>query len=153
MPSTAPTGAAGRRTGAQLGRTAVAGLAGGELEVAAVGVDVLAEQGDLGDAVGGERSTSATMSAKGRLISAPRTAGTMQNAQLLSQPIWMVTQARSSTSRGRQRRREHRRASSITAASRISTTGPRPSGPREQLGGAVHVVGADHHVDVGARCG
>ena len=32
----------------------VAGLAGGELEVAAVAVDVLAEQRDLGDAVGGE---------------------------------------------------------------------------------------------------
>jgi hypothetical protein len=32
-------------------------------------------------------------SSNGRLISGPRTAGTMQNAQLLSQPIWMVTQA------------------------------------------------------------
>ena len=38
-------------------------------------------------------STSATMSANGRLISGPRTAGTMQNAQRLSQPIWIVTQA------------------------------------------------------------
>ena len=39
------------------------------------------------------RSTSATTSAYGRLISGPRTAGTMQNAQLLSHPIWIVTQA------------------------------------------------------------
>jgi hypothetical protein len=73
--------------------TSSPGLAGGEGEVAAVGVDVLAEQGDLGDAVGGEALTSATSRSKGRLISGPRTAGTMQNAQLLSQPIWMVTQA------------------------------------------------------------
>ena len=33
------------------------------------------------------------MAANGRLISGPRTAGTMQKAQELSQPIWMVTQA------------------------------------------------------------
>jgi hypothetical protein len=33
------------------------------------------------------------MSAYGRLISLPRTDGTMQNAQLLSQPIWIVTHA------------------------------------------------------------
>jgi hypothetical protein len=32
-------------------------------------------------------STSATTSPKGRLISRPRTEGTMQKAQLLSQPI------------------------------------------------------------------
>ena len=35
-------------------RVVVAGLAGGQREVAAVGVDVLAEQRDLGDAVGGQ---------------------------------------------------------------------------------------------------
>ena len=34
-----------------------------------------------------------------RLTSEPRTDGTMQNAQLLSQPIWMVTHALWSTSR------------------------------------------------------
>jgi hypothetical protein len=33
------------------------------------------------------------MSSKRRLISRPRTAGTMQNAHELSQPIWMVTHA------------------------------------------------------------
>ena len=38
-------------------------------------------------------ATSATMSANGRLISSPRTAGTMQKAHVLSQPIWIVTQA------------------------------------------------------------
>jgi tRNA-2-methylthio-N6-dimethylallyladenosine synthase len=38
-------------------------------------------------------ATSSTISSKGRLISLPRTAGTMQKAQALSQPIWMVTHA------------------------------------------------------------
>ena len=38
-------------------------------------------------------STSCTMSPMRRLISRPRTDGTMQNAQALSQPIWIVTQA------------------------------------------------------------
>ncbi len=37
--------------------------------------------------------TSSTTWSNGRLISTPRTAGTMQNAQLLSQPIWIVTHA------------------------------------------------------------
>ena len=37
--------------------------------------------------------TSSTISSMGRLISGPRTDGTMQKAQLLSQPIWMVTHA------------------------------------------------------------
>ena len=40
--------------------------------------------------------TSSTKRSKGREISGPRTAGTMQNAQLLSQPIWMVDLARAS---------------------------------------------------------
>jgi hypothetical protein len=38
-------------------------------------------------------STSCTMSPIRRLISRPRTDGTMQNAQLLSHPIWIVTHA------------------------------------------------------------
>ena len=43
----------------------------------------------------------------GRLISLPRTAGTMQKAQELSQPTWMVTQPAQGTSRlAGQRRRE-----------------------------------------------
>ncbi len=53
-----------------------------------------------------------------RLTSAPRTEGTMQKAHELSQPIWIVTQARWSTSR---------RAGSAdgyaSCSSRISTTG------------------------------
>ena len=68
-------------------------------EVAAVGVDVLAEQRDLDDAVSGELLDLGTMSPMRRLTSRPRTDGTMQNAQELSQPIWIVTQAAWSTSR------------------------------------------------------
>ena len=92
MPGTAATA---RRSSANSGRTRtrVAGLAGGEGEVAAVAVDVLAQQGDLGDAVRGEPLHLGDDSSNGRLISRPRTAGTMQKAQVLSQPIWIVTQA------------------------------------------------------------
>jgi hypothetical protein len=36
---------------------------------------------------------SATTCPNGRLTSGPRTAGTMQNAHELSQPIWIVTHA------------------------------------------------------------
>ena len=72
MPSTAPD------RPQQLGEQ----RAGGWVQVAAVGVDVLPEQGDLGDAVGRRAaSTSATMSSRGRLTSWPRTDGTMQKAQ------------------------------------------------------------------------
>ena len=39
------------------------------------------------------------MDSSGRLISLPRTAGTMQYAHVLSQPIWMVTQLRYDVSR------------------------------------------------------
>ena len=78
-------------------------------EVAAVGVDVLAEQRDL-DARRRRRarSTSWTMSPMRRLTSAPRTIGTMQNAHELSQPIWIVTHAACSTLAPRRQRRRVR---------------------------------------------
>jgi hypothetical protein len=56
-------------------------------DVTSVRVDVLAEQGDLGDAAPSQFSTSPTMSLTGRLTSGPRTDGTMQNAHELSHPI------------------------------------------------------------------
>ena len=89
-------------------------------------------------------STSCTMSPIRRLTSRPRTDGTMQNAQELSQPIWIVTHAAWSTSR---------RAGSAdgyaSCSSRISTSGPSVRGPGEQLGRVREVVRAEHHVDVG----
>ena len=71
----------------------VAALPGREHEVATVGVDVLAEERDLGDAVGGECLDLGDDVGERPADLAPRTAGTMQNAQELSQPIWMVTHA------------------------------------------------------------
>ena len=89
------------------------------------------------------------MSAYGRLISAPRTAGTMQNAQLLSQPIWIVTQALYDVSRRAGSADGNIAWSSMTASARISVIGTSDVGGLvEQFGGAVHVVGAHHHVDV-----
>ena len=61
------------------------------------------------------------MSSKGRLISLPRTAGTMQKAQLLSQPIWMVTQPAQGTSRRTGSADGKVSRSSATVSSRIST--------------------------------
>ena len=65
------------------------------------------------------------MSANGREISTPRTAGTMQKAQLLSQPIWIVTQALNDVSRIAGRADGNLAWSSSTASSKISVTGPR----------------------------
>ena len=61
------------------------------------------------------------MSSKGRLISLPRTAGTMQNAQLLSQPIWIVTHPAHGTSRRTGSADGNVSRSSATVSSRIST--------------------------------
>ena len=79
-----------------------------------------------------------------RLISGPRTIGTMQKVHELSQPTWMVTQARVAewSRAGRQRRRvglvlledlDHR------------TLEPRPFEQRRRV---AEVVGAEHDVDV-----
>ena len=71
-------------------------------EGAAVGVDVLPEQGHLEDA--GRRRAhriSASTSPGRRSVSAPRSAGTMQNVQVLSQPTEIDTQALYGDSRRR----------------------------------------------------
>ncbi len=73
----------------------------------------------------------------------------MQNAQLLSQPIWIVTQALYDVvALGRQRRREHR---VVVDDRRVEDLGDRAmgGGVAHELGGAVHVVRAEHDVDVG----
>ena len=75
------------------------------------------------------RSTSATRSPKGRLISWPRTDGTMQKAQELSQPIWMVTQAEWSTSR-RAGSADGNDSASSTASSRSRRPGRSLAGLR-----------------------
>ena len=64
------------------------------------------------------------MSANGRLISSPRTAGTMQKAHVLSQPIWIVTQALYDVVRRAGSADGNIAWSSTTAASRISVIGP-----------------------------
>ena len=68
-------------------------------EVAAIAVDVLTEERDLADAVSGEITRFVDKFAEGTRDLGPRTAGTMQNAQVLSQPIWIVSQPAWSTSR------------------------------------------------------
>jgi hypothetical protein len=87
-------------------------------------------------------STSATTSAKGRLISTPRTDGTMQKAQALSHPIWIVTHAEWARSR-----RTGRADGKASDSARISRTGPSSAARLQQLDGPTDVVGAEHHVD------
>jgi len=70
------------------------------------------------------RRTSSTIRSNGRLISGPRTAGTMQKAQLLSQPIWMVIQALWPVVRRAGSAEGNSSWSSATVASRISVIGP-----------------------------
>ena len=62
-------------------------------EIAAVGVDVLAEQRDLDHAVARELLDLVHDVAHPAADLAARTDGTMQNAQELSQPIWIVIHA------------------------------------------------------------
>ena len=92
-------------------------------------------------------STSATIPSNGRLISLPRTDGTMQKAHELSQPIWIVTQA----VYGRPRR---------TGSGGLVVEGlglvedlhdrPAPVGRLpQQLDRPAHVVGAEDGVDLG----
>ena len=68
-------------------------------DVAPVRIDVLPNRVTSVTPRRASSPTSATISSMGRLTSGPRTAGTMQNAQELSQPVWMLTQAAYGSSR------------------------------------------------------
>ena len=68
--------------------------------------------------------TSLQSASKGRLISGPRTAGTMQKAHELSQPTWIVTQAECGRSRRTASAEGKASASARTVSVRISTIGP-----------------------------
>ncbi len=62
-------------------------------EVPSVGVDVLTEERHLGHPPVGQRGHLADELLEGPRDLPPRTDGTMQKAQELSQPVWMVTHA------------------------------------------------------------
>ena len=114
-------------------------------EVAAVGVDVLAEQRDLDDAVGGElldlvhdvAHAPADLGARAPL-------GTMQNAHELSQPIWIVTHAECGDVAPRRQRRRVRLVLLEDLDDRALEPGPR----RAASAAWCEVVGAEHDVDV-----
>ena len=93
-------------------------------------------------------STSVTIWPNGRLISGPRTAGTMQKAQLLSQPIWMVTQAAQAwLAAHRQGRREGVLA--VGGGVEDLEDGPVGGRGRQEVAGVAHVVGAPDGVHPG----
>ena len=72
----------------------------------------------------------------------------MQNVQLLSHPIWIVTQAECSASR--RTGRADGNASGVLAGRLGEDLHHRPvtAGVVDEFRGPVHVVGAEHHVDV-----
>jgi hypothetical protein len=122
-------------------------LAEGEpvAELDAVGVDVLAQQGDLDDALGDQRLDLGEDVAGTAVGSLPRRLGTMQKVQVLLQPTLIDTQPRtrsrggSAASRGRSRALEDLDLGALVVP-----------GPVEQRGEAADVVGAEDDVDPGA---
>ena len=80
----------------------------------------------------------------------------MQNAQVLSQPIWIVTQAAWPSSRRTRQRRGERVG--VLADGLLEDLDDRPvlAGVVQQVDGPMHVVRAEDHVDVAGalrRCG
>ena len=130
MPSIASTRRAGaRRSGARCGRRS-----------RAVRVDVLAEQRDLADAVGGERARSRRRAPRaGAMTSRPRVEGTMQYEQLQLQPAEICTQPWKS------RARLAGRWPVKPSNSKKPWAVRRVAG--EELGELVHLAGAERDVD------
>ena len=121
-------------------------------QVATVGVHVLAEQGDLGDAVGRQ-----PLDLVDQLAERPADLGTAHGRHdaegaVLSQPIWIVTQA----AYGDLTADGQRGGELLVVVEHRSPRGSRSPGRRlaaacEQIDGAADVVGAEHDVDVPAR--
>ena len=84
-------------------------------------------------------STSSTISSRGRLTSGPRTDGTMQKAQELSHPVWMLTQAAYGSSRTAAGPSSGLAPDSGAGASRISMTGPSERARRRRPGALVRL--------------
>ena len=112
-------------------------------ELHAVGVDVLTQQGDLADAVGDQRLDLGEDLAGRRSFSLPRSAGTMQNVQVLLQPTEINTHAAYADWRlvGRVEGKTSRDSRISTSAS--SSTRARSSGT-----GDGPMFGAEDDVDV-----
>ena len=126
----------------------VTGAAGGELEVAAVAVDVLAEQRHLGDAVGGERlDLGDDVGERAAHLLAAYGRDDAERARVVAADLDRDPGVVRRRPAGRQRRREHR---VVVDDGGVEDLGDRPGAARlvEQLGGAVDVVRAHHDVDV-----
>ena len=87
------------------------------------------------------------MSSNGRLTSGPRTDGTMQKAQELSHPVWMLTHAAYGSSRTAPGPSSGSVPASGSGASRISISGPSSCARRSRTGARAQVVRAEHDVD------
>ena len=148
MPSTVPT--ACEQVGEQRpwrGRE-VAGAAGGELQVAAVAVDVLPEQRHLGDAFGSERfDLGDDVGERAADLLAAHSRDDAEGARVVAADLDRDPRVVRRRPPCRQRRREQ----GVVVDHRcLEDLGDRPVAPRlaEQFGGAMHVVRAHHDVDV-----
>ena len=150
MPSTAPTARSRSANSGRSGDRRVAVAAGRQLEVAAVAVDVLAEQRDLGDAVGGERLDLVDdVVERAADLHAAHGGHDAERAAVVAADLDRHPRVVRRLADGRQRRREQ---GVVVDARLVEDLGDRAAGAgpsREQLGGAVDVVRAEHDVDVG----
>ena len=132
---------------AQRGRV-VAAAAGGQLDVAAVAVDVLPEQGHLGDTLAGERlDLGDDVGERPAHLLAAHRGDDAERAAVVAADLDRHPGVERRHPLGRQRRREHR---VIVDDGRFEDLGDRTvlAGVLDELGGAVHVVRTEHDVDV-----
>ena len=131
----------------------VTGAAGGELQVASVAVDVLAEQRHLGDAVGGEHfDLGDDVAERAAHLLTAHGGDDAERTRVVAADLDRDPGVVRRRPAGRQRRGKHR---VVVDDGRLEDLGDRSgaAGLVEQLGGAVDVVGPHHDVDVpGPAC-
>ena len=127
----------------------IARVASRELQVAPVAVDVLAEQRDLGDAVGGQR-----LDLGDDVVERTADLGTAHGRDDAERAVVVAADldrdprvVRRLAARG-QRRREHRVVVDHGGVEDLGERATRARASIDELGGAMHVVRAEHDVDV-----
>jgi hypothetical protein len=125
----------------------VAGLAGGELEVAPIRVDVLAEQGDLGDTVARELAHLGQHVVVRAAHLGPTHGGhDAERAVVVAADLDGDPGVVARLTPRRERRREHRVVVDHGLLEDLDERAGAALRLVQELGGAVHVVGAHHHV-------
>ena len=114
---------------------------------AGIGIDVLAQQRDLADALRASARTSASTESNGRLTSSPRVYGTTQKLQYLLQPSMIETKARAPSARGGGSWSNFSISGKLTS----TTRGRAPRARRSSRGSRCMVCGPNTRSTNGAR--